>query len=181
MDLVADGLLGDGGLEAPLQFLLEPDDLPAVHGDALLGLPVGQLDDVDGLELSQHLIHLLLTVAGGLAYHQIGEVEEGTLVHLGEAVAGLDEGTQVPGQILLCIGDGLIRYGAQAYHCGAHGTGQLLGEVGAEGTHHRHALLLQLLDGQEGVSPLIGKLFKNFRQILFQLNHTLDPFFSHIS
>ena len=85
VDLVADGLLGDGGLKAPLQFLLEPDDLPAVHGNALLGLPVGQLDDVDGLELSQHLIHLLLAVAGGLAYHQIGEVEEGTLVRLGEA------------------------------------------------------------------------------------------------
>jgi hypothetical protein len=178
---VADGLLGDGGLEAPLQLLLEPNDLPAVHGDTLLGLPVGQLDDVDGLEIRQHLIHLLLAVAGGLAHHQIGEVEEGTLVRLGEAVAGLDEGTQVPGQILLGVGDGLIRHGTQAHHRSAHGTGQLLGEVGAEGTHHRYALLLQLLDGQKGVSPLIGKLFKNFRQILFQFNHMLDPFFSHIS
>ena len=178
---MANGLLGDGGLEAPLQLLLEPDDLPAVHGDALLGLPVGQLDDVDGLEIRQHLIHLLLAVAGGLAYHQIGEVEEGTLVRLGEAVAGLDEGTQVPGQILLGVGDGLIRHGTQAHHCGAHGTGQLLGEVGAEGTHHRYALLFQLLDGQKGVSPLIGKLFKNFRQVLFQFNHMTVPFFSHIS
>ena len=175
---MADGLLGDGGLSAA-QFLLEPDDLPAVHGDALLRLPVGQLDDVDRPELSQHLIHLLLAVEVVSPTTRSEEVEEGTLVRLGETELDLMRGLTGSGADLLGIGDGLIRYGAQAYHLMAPMARGVLGrQVQKAPTTGSPAPSAS--DGQEGVSPLIGKLFKNFRQILFQFNHMLDPFFSHI-
>ena len=97
---------------------------------------------MNGLKLSQHLIHFLFAVAGCLAYNQVGEIKEGAFIRLGKAVAGFDEGTEVSGQILLSVRYGFIRNGTQTHYRGSHGMGDFPGKIGAENTDHRYALLL---------------------------------------
>ena len=142
MYLAADGILCNDCAEFLFQHLLEPYQFLAVQTDSSLCLAVGQLNNMDGLELSQHLVHLLFAVAGCLAYNQVGKIKEGTFIRLGKAIAGLDEGTEVSGQVLFSIGYGLICNRAEAHNGGAHGIGNFPGKISTEYTYHRYALLL---------------------------------------
>ena len=160
---MADSLFGDGGLKLLLELFLKADDLAAVHRNALLRLAVGQFDNVDGLELGEQLVHLLLAVAGRLADDEIGEVEEWALIRLGKAVARLDERAQVARQILFRVGNGLVGDGAQSHHGSAHRVRDLLGQIRAEHADDRRSLILELLDGQEGVAALVREFLKHSR------------------
>ena len=142
MYLAADGIFCDDSAEFRFQHLLKPYQFLAVKAYAGFCLAVGQFNDMDRLELSQHLIHFLFSVAGSLAYYQVGKIKEGTFVRLGKAVAGFDKGTEVSGQILLSVRYGFIRNGTQTHYRGSHGMGDFPGKIGAENTDHRYALLL---------------------------------------
>ena len=126
---------------------------------------MGQLHDVGLLNFVQQLEHLLLAVAGGLTHHQVGEVEVGAGIGQGKTVAGLDQGTQVPGQIGLGGGDGLIGEGAQTHGQSAGGIDQLDGNEGAEHADDLGTLVLQFLHAQEAGLPGLRVGLKICRQI----------------
>ena len=107
-DLAPQRLLRHRGAQGLLQPPGQALDLrlPLPHG--LLGDGLGQLHDVRGPETVHQLVHLLLAVAGRLPHHQVAEVEVGTGVGQGEAVAGLDQWTEVSRQALLRRGGGLL-------------------------------------------------------------------------
>ena len=142
MYLAANGIFCDDSAEFPFQHLLKTYQFLAVKTYSGLCLAVWQLNDMNGLKLSQHLIHFLFAVAGCLAYNQVGEIKEGAFIRLGKAVAGFDEGTEVSGQILLSVRYGFVSYRAESHNRGAHGIGDFPGKIGAEDTDYRYAFLL---------------------------------------
>ena len=163
MYLFAQLFLGDLDAEFFFQLVFEGDDLLAPELAAHRRLAVWQLHDVGILDLAEHLIHLLLAVAGGLADNQVGEVEEGALLGLGKAVAGFDQRAEVARQVLLRFRDGLVGEGAQADRDGAGGHDDLGGGVGAEGADKGNVLLLDFVGVQEGIAALFAKFFEDVR------------------
>ena len=115
MDRLADIIFCDGCIKLLFENALKALDLFLEELCAHLTLLVGELEDMNILELCKHLIHLLLAVACCLADDKIGEIEEGALVGLGKAVARLDKGAKVAGQILLGIGNCFACLGAEAF------------------------------------------------------------------
>ena len=173
-DGLADVILGDGDAVKGLQLLLEGDDLVPPEGEGGFIPAVGQLHDIGVLDLLEQLEHLLLAVAGGLAHHKVGEVEVGAGIGEGKAVAGLDEGAQVPGQVGLGCGDGLLGEGAQPHGQGPRRVHQLGGHKGAEHAHHPGALVLELLHAQKARLPGLSIGLKVGGQLdigLFHLRH----------
>ena len=162
-----------------LQLLLKLDNFLFPQLQSFRALAVGQLHHIDGLEFAQHFIHLLFAVAGGFAHDQVGKIEEGALVGFGKAVAGLDQGAQVAGQVLFGFGDGFAGHGAQAHHSGAHGHGQLLGQIGAEHAHKGNALLLHLHGGDKGFFPLFVEFIKHSGQVFNEF--AVHSCISHLS
>ena len=161
--LLAQLFLGDLDAEFFFQLVFEGDDLLAPELAAHRGLAVWQLHDVGILDLAEHLVHLLLAVAGGLADNQVGEVEEGALLGLGKAVAGFDQRAEVARQVLLRFRDGLVGEGAQADRDGAGGHDDLGGGVGAEGADKGDVLLLDFVGVQEGIAALFAEFFEDVR------------------
>ena len=142
MYLAADGIFCDDSAEFRFQHLLKPYQFLAVKSYSGFCLAVGQFNDMDRLEFSQHLVHFLFSVAGRLAYNQIREIKERTFVCLGKAVAGFDEGTEVSGQILFSIRYGFISHRTESHNRGTHGVRDFPWKIGTKDTDHRYAFLL---------------------------------------
>ena len=128
-----------------------------------------QMENVSRTDAIQQLIHFLLAVAGGLTHDQIGEIGVGTLVRQGEAIAGLDQGAQILGQMGFCRGNGLIAHTAKADADKAGSIQNFSRGKGAENARHSAAILLDLLDPQEACLTGIGKFLKLFGKDKFHL------------
>ena len=164
-DGVVELILGDLDAEEVLKKPRGQANLlrPGLHGKGVIPA-LGQLHDMNRLDLAQKLVHLLLAVAGRLGKHPIGEVEERALVGHGQPVTGLDQRAQGLGQPGLGLQDPLLAVAAEPYGNGPRSVDQLGRGIGTEGPHDLLPPLFYLVKRQEGVSPLLIVSLEVLRQ-----------------
>ncbi len=67
-----------------------------------------QLQQMNGLILSQQFIHFLFTITGGLRYQQIRKIKKWTGISRGKTIARLNERAHIVRQYLFCCCNGFL-------------------------------------------------------------------------
>ncbi len=104
---------------------------------------------MDGFKVGHVFVHLFLTVAGGFAHHQIGEIEVGAFIGFPEAVTAFYQRAQVARQIFFGFFNGFIRCRAQRNDNRARSHGNFLRHESAIGADQRYPLLFEIHDGDK--------------------------------